>query len=74
MFTRSLVPFKRKGIRINVLCPEVRRYVEEFYQCFPMFQKYNLERVNIFNHQYMIAKRDTHKIYEIMSDMLIVAS
>lgn len=23
MFTRSLSPFKRQGIRINVLCPEV---------------------------------------------------
>lgn len=24
LFTRSLVPYKRKGIRVNVLCPEVR--------------------------------------------------
>lgn len=23
LFTRSLAPYKRKGIRINVLCPEV---------------------------------------------------
>ncbi|KNA09308.1 hypothetical protein SOVF_154810, partial [Spinacia oleracea] len=24
MFTRSLLPYKRQGIRVNVLCPEVR--------------------------------------------------
>lgn len=24
MFTRSLAPYKRQGIRVNVLCPEVK--------------------------------------------------
>lgn len=28
MFTKSLVPYKRKGIRINVLCPEVRLQIK----------------------------------------------
>jgi hypothetical protein len=26
MFTRSLAPLKRHGIRVNVLCPEVLRF------------------------------------------------
>lgn len=28
MFSRSLVPYKRQGIRVNVLCPEVRVLLE----------------------------------------------
>lgn len=30
MFTRSLRLYKRQGIRINVLCPEVKNVFEEW--------------------------------------------
>lgn len=46
MFTRSLAPYKRRGIRINVLCPEVNLYIISgivvfYYNC-KLFLLYNL--------------------------------
>lgn len=33
MFTRSLAPYKSKGIRVNVLCPEVINATPIFLIC-----------------------------------------